>query len=529
MRKCFLVLTTLIPFFCTGQNKGVFNASFESNSQYYFNDIAKNIRDKDFASNNYLDLSYRYGKFELGGTFESYLPNPLLGYANSYDESGLTKKYISYQNKKLKIRLGDFYEQFGGGLMYRSFRERDIGLDQSTFGLGVNYSPLNFVHLKFIAGKPNFYFDTQDVMLYGADAEMNFDIKDTGFILGFSSLLKQEDFTSKNTSQHDNVKLYSGRLGLNHGNFNLATEFAFKTPDANVLNLYNRKKGKALQISPSYSVKGFGVNVNFRAVDNMQVLHERELDGNGDGRKDEDVFNYNLNYIPSISNIHSSNIYNIYTYQAKQNNEIGFNASVFYKFKKKTFLGGKYGTKVNWNSSVFYSQNNLENNEGNFLYWREKMLSEHGLRVEKKINRQYKLIAEYTYQEYNKFLIEDDIQGKELVYSHVFLADLLTKINKKHSIKTELGFMTTKNDLGDWGTVLIEYANSKGLSIFVSDQYNFGSEKKHYYLVGASYAHNKSRIAMSYGETRDGYTCVGGVCKFLPGSKAFSLSLAWKL
>jgi hypothetical protein len=529
MRKGLFIVLLLTPLMGFGQKKGILNASFESNSQYYLNDIAKNIRDKDFASNNYLDLSYRYGKFEVGGTFESYLPNPLLGYATAYDDSGLTKKYISYQSEKLKVKLGDIYEQFGGGLIYRSFRERDIGIDQSTFGLGINFSPFEFLQLKAIAGKPNFYFDTQDVTLYGADAEVNFNINNTGFILGFSSLLKKEEFTDKKTIQHDNVKLYSGRLGLSHGNFNLNTEFAYKTPDANVLNLYSRRKGKALQVSPSYSVKGFGVNLNFRAVDNMQVLYERELDGNGNGLKDEDIFNYKMNYIPSISNIHTYNISNIYTYQSKVNNEIGFNASVFYKFKKNSVLGGKYGTKVRWNSSVFYSQNDLENNEGNFLHWREKMLNEHGLQVEKKISKRYKLIAEYTYQEYNKFLVEDDLQGRELVYSHVFVADLLTRINKKHSVKTELGYMTTRNDLGNWGTILIEYANAKGFSVFASDQYNFGEEKKHYYLVGAAYAHKKSRIALSYGETRDGYTCVGGICKFLPGAKAFSMNLSWKL
>ena len=106
MRKYLYVLFLLIPLAGFSQQKSAFNASFESNSQYYFNDIAKNIRDKDFASNNYLDLSYRYGKFEVGSTFESYFPNPLLGFANAYDDSGLTKKYISYQSEKLKVRLG---------------------------------------------------------------------------------------------------------------------------------------------------------------------------------------------------------------------------------------------------------------------------------------------------------------------------------------------------------------------------------------------------------------------------------------
>ncbi|MCL3782017.1 hypothetical protein EMN47_16645 [Prolixibacteraceae bacterium JC049] len=529
MKKLIICLLMVSPFIALAQKKGTFSASFESNSQYYFNEIAKNIRDKKIASNNYLDLSYRYGKFEAGGTFESYLPNPLLGYATAFDKSGLTKMYLSYQSNKLNIRLGDVYEQFGGGLIYRTFRERDIGIDQSTFGVGVNYRPFHFLRIKAIAGKPNFYFGKQDATLYGADAEVDFGVKNSNFTLGLSSVLKQEPYSQKAITQHNNVKLYSARLGWSLGNFDVKTEWAYKTPDANVLNNYSRKAGRALQISPSYSKRGFGVNINFRAVDNMQVLNERELDANGDGRKDEDVFNYKLNYLPSIARIHSYNIYNVYTYQSKENNEIGFNASLYYKFKKNTPLGGKYGTKVSWNSSVFYTQFDLSSKPTEFLRWREKMLSEHGFRVEKKLSKRYKLIAEYTYQEYNKFLVEDDVQGKELVYSNVFLVDLLTKIDRKNSIKTELGYMSTKNDLGNWGTVLVEYANSKGWSVFASDQYNFTTEKKHYYLVGGAYAKGKSRIALSYGETRDGYTCVGGICKFLPGAKALSLSVAFKL
>lgn len=528
MRIFSLALLILFSSETIAQKKGELDVSLESNSQYYFSEIPKNIRDKKIASNNYLDLSYRYGEFEVGATFESYLPNPLLGYASAFDKNGLTKMYVSYQTQKFSTRLGDVYEQFGSGLIYRSFRERDIGIDQSTFGGSVTYRPFDFLRLKAIAGKPNFYFKKQDVTLYGADAEIDFAVYKSNFTVGVSSVLKQEEYSNKATVQHNNVKLYSARLGWRIGNFDLNTEWAYKTPDANVLNEYSRRKGRALQISPSYSVKGFGVNVNFRAIDNMQVLHERELDANNDGRKDEDIFNYKLNYLPSISRIHSYNIYNIYTYQSKENNEIGFNASVYYKFKRNTLLGGKYGTKLSWNSSVFYTQNDFENNQGNFLRWREKMLSEHGIRVEKKINKRYKLIAEYTYQEYNKFLIEDNIQGKELVYSNVYMVDLLTKIDRKHSIKTELGYMNTKNDLGNWGTIAVEYANSKGWSVFASDQYNFTVQKRHYYLVGAAYAYQKSRVSLSYGETRDGYTCVGGICKFQPGAKAISLSFALK-
>ncbi|MCG8409925.1 MAG: DUF6029 family protein [Bacteroidales bacterium] len=512
---------------CLAQKTFRFSGQFESNSQYYINEIAENIRDKQIASNNYLDLLLGYGKFEAGISAESYLPNPLLGYPIAYDKTGISKFFVRYASDKFNLTLGDFYEQLGSGLIYRSYQQREIGVDQSSFGANLHFLPTDFLRFKLIYGTPNFYFAKLDTRFYGFDSELDFQLSSASFTLGFSALLKQEKFTDKQTVQHNNSKLYSTRLSGSIKNFDIKTEYAFKTPDANVENNYNTKKGQALQISPSYSKRGFGINLNFRAILNMSVLNERELDANGNGRRDEDILNYKLNYIPSISQIHSYNIYNIYTYQAKENNEIGYSASVYYKIKRKTALGGKYGTKIRVSSSVFYTQTKIDRYT-DFLKLNEKLFNEHGIEIDKKINKKFKLITQYTYQEYNKFLVEDNLENREIVYSHILVGDLLTKFNRQHSLRTELGFMFNKNDLGNWGTILLEYANSKGWSVFVSDQYNFGTEKKHYYLIGSAYSYKNARIAITYGETRDGYTCVGGICKFLPGAEALSLSLAFK-
>ena len=70
--------------------------------------------------------------------------------------------------------------------------------------------------------------------------------------------------------------------------------------------------------------------------------------------------------------------------------------------------------------------------------------------------------------------------------------------------------------------------------ISISDQYNGhvpyfkangsedasrGTHKEHYLLGSVAYTQGAHRLQLSYGKTRAGYNCSGGVCRFVPASK----------
>jgi len=63
----------------------------------------------------------------------------------------------------------------------------------------------------------------------------------------------------------------------------------------------------------------------------------------------------------------------------------------------------------------------------------------------------------------------------------------------------------------------------------VSDQWNYGNSesnlKLHYYNVSAGFIYNTTRIALSYGRQREGIVCVGGVCRYVPESTGFTLTI----
>jgi hypothetical protein len=60
--------------------------------------------------------------------------------------------------------------------------------------------------------------------------------------------------------------------------------------------------------------------------------------------------------------------------------------------------------------------------------------------------------------------------------------------------------------------------------VTVSDLWNHGDTKKHYYLGQVTYNIGAHRIQMGYGRTRAGYNCSGGVCRFVPETEGITLA-----
>ena len=89
--------------------------------------------------------------------------------------------------------------------------------------------------------------------------------------------------------------------------------------------------------------------------------------------------------------------------------------------------------------------------------------------------------------------------------------------------------MWTKEDNGDWAAALIEYTVSPHWSISVLDQWNYGNsveaERLHYYNFLFAYTRKATRISLGYGRQRQGVVCVGGVCRVVPESNGFQVTI----
>ncbi|MBO5771791.1 MAG: hypothetical protein J6R09_04060, partial [Alistipes sp.] len=167
MKRLLLALVTLatvasasaqIPLGSEGKG-GVISGSFESNSIVYFNDKALSTPapEDHFGSNNYLKVNYTYKRLSVGLQLEAYLP-ALQGYEMGTYAPGYRviypTKYIQWQDKCYSILVGDVYEQFGNGIVFRSFEDRQLGFNNALEGGRVSYNLGQYFTIKAMYGRP---------------------------------------------------------------------------------------------------------------------------------------------------------------------------------------------------------------------------------------------------------------------------------------------------------------------------------------------------------------------------------------
>ena len=332
---------------------------------------SEKVREK-FLSNAFANINYNAGDFSAGFRFESYL-NPILGFDNQYKGAGIPYRWASYKKDYLEVTVGNYYEQFGNGLVFRAYEERNLGLDNAMDGLRIVAKPLSGLTIKGIIGKQRYYWEdiwkTDNGLVRGFDAEISLNElfpalreKPTRLNIGGSFVSVYEKSEAKFINMGDtlyrmeipeNIGAAAFRFDLSHKAFSLSAEYARKGQDPNAVNNYIYRKGEALLLKTAYSVKGFAVSLEAKRIDNMSFKSKRAEVGNM----------LNINYLPAITRQHSYSLMAMYPYATQVNGEMGLQFDVMYKVKKNTLLGGKYGTNLKLNYSRIHSikQKPIEN------------------------------------------------------------------------------------------------------------------------------------------------------------------------
>ena len=546
MKKVLAVILFCLsfPFLAKAQESNKFGAgeihgNFQMMAQNYLVDStigAKEVSEK-IRMNSFANLNYINGNFKAGMRYESY-EKALLGFDPRYNGSDLTYRYATYTNDDLEFTIGNYYEQFGSGLIFRSYEERGLGIDNAMDGIRVKYKPTAGVYLKSVIGKQRFYFAKGEGIVRGLDAEFNLnEILSTflpefnpekaryTYILGGSMVGKYQADNDPIRILPENVAAFAGRFNFISDKFNFYTEYAYKINDPSLTNGFIYKKGEALFVSANYSVKGFSLSASAKRVDNMDFRSDRNADVN----------NLTMSFLPAISKQHTYALPSFYPYATQPLGEIGEQFEVSYNFKKGTKLGGKYGTLVTIN---FSNANNLDTtqtgNEQGYsaaFFSKGKMLLYRDLNFEvvKKISPKLKTTYTYMYQVFNKDKVQN-VSGFGTVFAHIAVFEMQYKINSKKTFRAELQSMRTKQDFGDWAVGLAEYTVSPHWFFAVIDQFNYGNavaeKRAHYYSGSFGYTKNATRFIVGYGKQREGFLCVGGVCRLIPASYGLSLAIS---
>lgn len=493
--------------------------------------------------NTRADVLYQNGDFSAGLRFEMY-QNPLLGFDPQYKGQGLAHYFVKYSGQRLTLTAGHFYEQFGSGMILRTYEDRYLGLDNALFGASLQYRPFDGITLKALAGRQRLYWDYGAGLVRGIDAEVAINsiipaLADSKLraTLGAGFVSKYEDDESLPAADPAfrlnlplNVGAGAFRLNLGYGGWNLQAEYAHKGQDPSEMNHYIYRQGSALLLDLSYSQRGFSANLQAKRIDNMGFKSVRTQSG-------EMLF---INYLPAITKNHTYAFLTMYPYATQVNGEQGLQGNVMYKFKKGTLLGGKYGTDLSLNSSVVTALDTTSLGGSGTDGYSVETFSRGGLlygdvsvEVAKKLSKTVKLTATYAYQVFNPVV---EGHSPDLYHNNVLIADLSWRINKKHSLRFEAEWMGSDSKYdpeqghddrraGDWIMGLVEWNIGTHWFLSASDQYAYNDGTGNYYNLSVGYTRGATRAQLGYGKQREGLLCIGGVCRQVPASNGLTFSL----
>jgi hypothetical protein len=322
------------------------------------------------------------------------------------------------------------------------------------------------------------------------------------------------------------VNAWDARLNVTHKGFSILAEYAQKSSDPSFDNMYHYGKGTVAMLSASYSRKGMSLLLQAKRSENMSFRSRRSMDGTSSF----------INHMPPFTHDQTYALPAQYPYATQFDGEWAFQVEAGYSFKKGTALGGKYGTKVKANFSHVrgLDQGDLKYpvREGSpigsdgykssfFKMGDETFYQDIDVQIEKRFTRDFSLIFMYMNQRYNMTVVEGH---GGMITSNILVADGKYKFSPKLSLRCELQYQFCDGDEGDWAFGLAELSWAPHWMFTVSDTWNCGETKIHYYQALVTYTLNSHRIQAGYGRTNAGYNCSGGVCRWVPATRGFTLS-----
>lgn len=545
MRAPLLLMAALLPCLMHAQDdsrKVVVSGSVQSDILIPQEDEAIGAyKDGDWAkTNTYVDLKAQSQYVDAGARFE-YLDHPLPGYEKDFAGWGIRHYYLKGKLKNAELTLGALYEQFGSGFILRTYEERALGIDNSLLGGRLVVKPVKGVTLKALSGMQRRYWHYNHGLVSGADAEINLDEwipsfsqHDTRLMVGASWVNKKEsdkEIIFADATHTLNlpkfVNAWDVRAQFNKGGWGLLAEYAQKTEDPSFDNQYIYRKGSAAMLSGSYSQKGMSILLQAKRSEDMSFRSRRSQLGTSSF----------INHLPAFTLDHTYALAALYPYATQlADGEWAFQGELAYTFKRKTALGGKYGTtvKVNFSQVRSIDREYLSAEEtphgfsgtkgyrskffkiGDDIYYQDI-----NVQLTKKLSKSLKLNLMYMNQHYNQSVVEGE---GGMVRSDIFIADALCQLAPKVKLRGELQYLTTHGDLGDWAFALLELSLAPHWMITASDMWNCGETKLHYYQGLVTFNIGAHRLQAGYGRTRAGYNCSGGVCRYVPATRGFTLS-----
>ncbi len=551
--------------------QGTFSGALQANGNYFQRDTtigAANTPQYDNLKTGgeaWLNLNYGISGYDFTLRFDMYqnsnLPNPL----DAFSGQGIGFWQIKKKVEKLGITAGHYYDQIGSGIIFRAYEERPLGIDNALLGLRLSYDLAEDWQLKVFSGKQKNAFGSQG-RISGLYAPLVNGLSLDGFkminekvsiapgigmvnrslsddlIRSISSDIELNNFGDYFFVPKYNVFALTAYNTLTAGDFSFYIEGSYKTSEAiisprnivvdttgqvleeyalteppsitgdqvagNYLVTYNNKPGTNIYASMGYSRKGFGITLQAKRTQNFPLrVNPTQATIRGV-----------MNFLPPMARQNTKRLTTRYNAATQDLGEIGLQADVLFKINKK--VSGQLNFA------------NITDLDGNLLYREIHLLSKYK-------KRPWEVTTGLQFQQYNQEVFEVK-PNVPLVNAIVPYTEIVYKIDRKKSIRTELQYLHTEEDYGKWAYGLIEFSIAPKWSFSIEDMVTLNPKKYYeksninvsktskpvnFYTLFVSYTEKSNKFSLAYVRQPDGINCTGGVCRYEPAFSGVRLAV----
>jgi hypothetical protein len=465
---------------------------------------------------SWLTVNYSIAGFTARIRFDAFHNSNLFDPSGSYTGAGIGFFSLEKEIGKLTVTGGYFYEQYGSGIVFRSYEDRGLGLDYATFGINLKYKLNDKWTIKGLAGQQKNLFTRYNPVFKGINVEGEVNLSDKIKLLPGAAFLNRTmdqasmDNVVNGINSMDsaarfvpkyNVYAFSGYYTLSLGDFSWYLEGAYKTHEAiyDATSTLIDEPGNVIYTSLAYSRQGLGITGQLKRTENFVLKTS----------PNETLLKGVLDFLPPMSRQNSLRLPARYSPATQYLGEFAINLDAVYTPVQ--------GYQIEFSYSDIHD---LSNN----LLWQEFFAQ---LDVTKSKKHNFQLGGQYVF--YNQTVYRSEPLPD--LNAITPFAEYTYKISRKKSLRFELQYQDTKEDYGSFIFALAEYNIAPKWSFSVSDMYNINpnpektEDKIHYYNFFASYTKNANRFALSYSRQVAGINCSGGVCRYEPAFNGFKMAI----
>lgn len=524
----------------TPADAGALSGNLQANGNFYIRDStigAANIPQYDrqlVGADAWLTLNYNRAGYDIGVRFDLFNNSQLLNPRESYSANGIGRFYLKKRIHDLTIYGGYIYDQIGSGIIYRSYEDRPLGVDNALVGINLDYQLGELGHIKAFSGRQKQQFDLYKSTINGLNTEGFFTVKNMTLAPGLGIVHRTLDDETVNQvvsalatyTRADSIGAKYNTFAttfyntLSAGKWTWYVEAAYKTAEAifdpNAVKVnrdgtltegkFTNRSGSVIYSNLSFATEvgnpetSWGVGI---------TLEAKRTDGFTFRTTPFAVLNRGIiNFLPPMSR---QNSYRLTTRYVPATQELG---------EQGIQLDIKLAPKENINfdiniSNITTLKNTLLYREiyASCLFKKEKTDLTIGLQL----------------QTYNQQIYEVKPQVPNVQTVTPFI-ELRKKLNEKKSLKLELQYMNTQQDYGSWLYGGVELSIAPKWSFSATDMWNIVPKKTakalHYPSVSVAFSHESNRITFGYVKQVEGVVCTGGICRLEPAFSGVKLAVA---